>query len=176
MKDDSPVSAFAMQALLLSLVAVGGVNAVLPELHRQVVENNHWLTDQQFADMFAIANASPGPNMLIITLIGAYLGGVWGAVLATLALCTPTCVLTYAFAHVWERFKDAPWRIAIQAGLVPVTVGLIAASAYLLAGAADHNALAYGITAVTALVSCYTRVHPLWVMGAAAALGYAGFV
>lgn len=176
MKDDSLITAFAMQALMLSLVAVGGVNAVLPELHRQVVENNHWITDQQFADMFAISNASPGPNMLIITLMGAYLGGIWGAVLATLALCTPTCLLTYAFAHVWERFKDAPWRIAIQAGLVPVTVGLIAASAYLLARAADHSLLAYVLTVATAAVSYYTRVHPLWVMGLAAALGYAGFV
>ncbi len=95
MRDDSPISAFVLQSLLVSLMAVGGVNAVLPEWHRVVVENNHWITDQQFADMFAIANASPGPNMLIISLIGWHLGGFWGAVLSTLALFTPTCLLTY---------------------------------------------------------------------------------
>jgi len=132
-RDDSPISGFILTALFVSIVAVGGVNAVLPELHRQVVEINHWLTDKQFADMFAIANASPGPNMLIITLIGWSLGGFYGAILSTLALCTPTCALTYLVAQAWEKFKDAPWRIAVQAGLVPVTVGLIAASAYLLA-------------------------------------------
>jgi chromate transporter len=176
MKDDSPISGFLVQALLVSIVAVGGVNAVLPELHRQVVDIHHWLTDKQFADMFAIANASPGPNMLIITLIGWYLGGFAGAVLATLALCGPTCLLTYCVAQVWEKFKDAPWRIAVQAGLVPVTVGLIAASAYLLARAADHNAVAYALTAATAGISYFTRINPLWAMGAAVAFGYAGFV
>ncbi len=176
MRDDSPINAFIVIALMLSVAAVGGVNAVLPELHRQVVEINHWLTDKQFADLFAIANASPGPNMLVITLIGWCLGGFYGAVLSTLALCTPTCLLTYSVAHIWERFKDAPWRIAVQAGLVPVTVGLIAASAYLLTRAADHTAMAYAITAVTAGVSCFTRFNPLWVMAAAVGLGFLGAV
>jgi chromate transporter len=175
-RDDSPISGFIVTSLMVSIVAIGGVNAVLPELHRQVVENSHWLTDKQFADMFAIANASPGPNMLIITLIGWYLGGFSGAILSTLALCTPTCLLTYGIAHVWERFKDAPWRIAVQAGLVPVTVGLIAASAYLLARAADHSLTAYAVTAATAGISYFTRINPLWAMAVAAALGYAGFV
>jgi len=175
-RDDSPISGFIVQSLLLSLVAIGGINAALPELHRQVVENYHWLTEREFADMFAIANAAPGPNMLIITLMGAYLGGVYGAVLATLALCGPTCLLTFAIGHVWERFKDAPWRIATQAGLVPVTVGLIAASAYLLTRAADHSVVAYAITAATIWVSYFTRFSPLWAMAAAAGVGYFGFV
>jgi chromate transporter len=175
-RDDSPIHGFIIQALLLSMVAVGGVNAVLPELHRQVVDIHHWLTDKQFADMFAIANASPGPNMLIVTLIGWSLGGFYGAILATLAICTPTCALTYLVAQAWEKFKDAPWRIAVQAGLVPVTDGLIAASAYLLARAADHSMVAYVLTAATAGISYFTRINPLWAMGAAAAIGYAGFV
>jgi len=66
-------------------------------------------------------------------LIGYQLGGFAGALAATATLCTPTCLLTYFVAHVWERFKDAPLRIAIQAGLMPVTVGLVAATAYLIA-------------------------------------------
>jgi chromate transporter len=176
MRDDSPINAFIFQALLVSIIAVGGVNAVLPELHRQVVENNHWLTDKQFADLFAIASASPGPNMLIITLIGWYLGGFYGAILSTIALCAPTCLLTYGVSHIWERFKDAPWRIAIQAGLIPVTVGLIAASAYLLARASDHSAMAVVITLGTATISYFTRVNPLWAMGVAAAIGFADLV
>lgn len=176
MKDDSAVYGFVLQALLVSLIAIGGVNAVLPELHRQVVENHHWLTDQQFADMFAIASASPGPNMLVITLIGWHLGGFTGAILSSIALCAPTCLLTYCVASAWERFKDEPWRIAIQAGLVPVTVGLIAASAYLLARAADQTITAYSITAATALICYFTKLNPLWALGAAAALGAAGVV
>jgi len=114
--------------------------------------------------------------MLVITLIGWHLGGFTGAILSSIALCAPTCLLTYAVASAWERFKDAPWRIAIQAGLVPVTVGLIAASAYLLARAADQNIIAYAVTAVTALLCYFTRINPLWALGTAAALGAVGLV
>ena len=176
MKSESGIGAFAIQLMLLSLVAVGGVNTIVPELHRQVVEVAHWLTDQQFADLFALAQAAPGPNVLFVTLIGWQLAGWEGALIATAALCAPSCVLTFAVAHAWERFKDAPWRIALQIGLVPVTIGLIAASAFLIARAADKSAVAVAITAATAGIAYGSRINPLWALAAAAAIGFAGLV
>ena len=176
MRDDSALSSFLLQLVFLSFVSIGGINAAVPELHRQVVDINRWLSEQQFTDFFAIANAAPGPNLLIVTLIGYQLGDVTGALAATVTLCTPTCLLTYFIAHVWERFKDAPLRIAIQAGLVPVTVGLVAATAYLIARVADQSLAAVAITAATAALAYFTRIHPLWAFAAAAALGFAGLV
>jgi chromate transporter len=114
--------------------------------------------------------------MLIVTLIGYQLGGSIGAIAATAALCTPTSLLTYFIAHAWERFKDAPLRIAIQAGLVPITVGLVAATSYLITRTAEQNATAIAISAATAAVAYFTRIHPLWAFAAAAALGFAGLV
>jgi len=99
MKDDSALSTFLLQLVFLSFVSIGGINAAVPELHRQVVETNRWLSEQQFTDFFAIANAAPGPNLLIVTLIGYQLGGFVGALAATASLCTPTCLLTYFIAH-----------------------------------------------------------------------------
>ena len=176
MKLDDPIFTFIIHLALLSLVAVGGVNAIVPELYRQTVEVNHYLTDRQFADLFAIAQSAPGPNVLFATLIGWQLAGWQGALMATAALCVPTCTLTFLFARTWERFKDAPWRVIVQAGLVPVTVGLIAASAFLLARAADKNEVALAITAATAGIAYFSRVNPLWALAAAAALGFAGLV
>jgi chromate transporter len=176
MRGDSALSSFLLQLVFLSFVSIGGINAAVPELHRQVVDINRWLSEQQFTDFFAIANAAPGPNLLIVTLIGYQLGGVVGALAATATLCTPTCLLTYFIAHVWERFKDAPLRIAIQAGLTPVTVGLVAATAYLIARVADQNPAAVAISAATAALAYFTRIHPLWAFAAAAALGFAGLV
>jgi chromate transporter len=176
MKDDSALSSFLVQLVFLSFISIGGINAAVPELHRQVVDINRWLSEQQFTDFFAIANAAPGPNLLIVTLIGYQLGGLAGALAATATLCTPTCLLTYFVAHVWERFKDAPLRIAIQAGLMPVTVGLVAATAYLIARVADQSAVAVAISAATAMLAYFTRIHPLWAFAAAAALGSAGLV
>jgi chromate transporter len=160
----------------LSLLAIGGANAAIPEMHRVAVNVMGWMSDKQFADMFAIAQLSPGPNVIIVALIGFHVAGLSGAAVAIAAMCGPTCVLAYFVTRTWDRFKQARWRIALQAGLVPISLGLIAASAYVLARAADHNAYAVAITVVTAAVGYFTRVNPLWVFAAAGAIGFAGLV
>src|SRR5207247_7291394 len=108
---------------LMSLFAVGGANAALPEMYRLAVEVEHWMTARQFADMFAIAQATPGPNVIIVTLIGYHVAGMTGALVATLAMCGPTCVFAFFFGQFWDRFKNAPWRAPVQAGLVAVSTG-----------------------------------------------------
>ena len=142
--------ALAGNFALLSLFAVGGANAAIPEMHRMAVEVMHWMSDRQFADMFAIAQVSPGPNVIIVTLIGYHVAGLAGAAVATVAMCGPTCVLAFFVARIWERFRDAPWRIAIQAGLVPVSLGLIGASAFVLARAPTTTFMPAFMTAATA--------------------------
>ena len=100
------------------------------------------MTDRQFADLFAIAQAAPGPNIIVVTLIGYQAAGIAGALVATLAMCGPTCVITYYVSRTFDRFKDAHWRIVVQAGLVPVSVGLFAAGAFVIARAADKSLVA----------------------------------
>jgi len=173
---NSPLLTLAGYFALLSLFAVGGANAAIPEIHRVAVDVMHWMSDGQFADMFAISQMSPGPNVIIVTLIGYHVAGLAGAGVATLAMCGPTCVMAFFVARFWDRFKDARWRIAVQAGLVPVSLGLIAASAFVVARAADHNAVAALITAATAAVAFATRVNPLWLFAAGGLLGFAGWL
>ena len=160
----------------LSLFAIGGANAAIPEMHRLAVEVMGWMTDREFADMFAIAQLAPGPNVILVTLIGYHVAGVAGAFVTTAAMCGPTCVVAYFVGRAWERFKHAPWRAVIQAGIVPVSIGLIGASAYLIARATDHNLITAAITAVTAALAYWTRINPLWMFAAAAVLGFAGLV
>lgn len=176
MSGQSGIGAFVLHVALLSLIAVGGVNTIVPELHRQVVEVNGDLTAQQFADLFAIGQAAPGPNVLFVAMIGWQLAGFTGAALTAAALCIPTCTITYFVTRVWDRFRDAPWRIATEAGVIPVTIGFVAASALLIAQAADGSAVAFAITAATAAFSFWSRLNPLWALAAAAAIGFAGFV
>ncbi|HEY5071279.1 MAG TPA: chromate transporter [Caulobacteraceae bacterium] len=158
----------------LSLLAFGGANAVVPEIHRQSVSVHHWMSDRDFAALFALAQAAPGPNFLISTLVGWKAAGLAGALVATAAMCAPSCVLTYWVAKVWDRYRQTPWRIALGAGLAPVTVGLVSASAWLLARAADHGWCLALVTAATGLAAVFTRVNPLWCLAIAAALGFAG--
>ena len=174
--NDSPLITLFGYFALLSLFAVGGANAAIPEMHRIAVEVMHWMSDRQFADMFAIAQASPGPNVIIVTLIGYHVAGFAGAAVATVGMCGPTCVLAFFVGRVWDRFKDARWRIAIQAGLVPVSLGLIAASAFVLARSADQNIYAVLITAGTVLLGFTTRLNPLWMFAAGGVLGLTGWL
>jgi chromate transporter len=174
--NDNPLITLFIYFATLSLLAVGGANAAIPEMHRIAVDVMHWMNDRQFADMFAIAQLSPGPNVIIVTLIGYHVAGIAGGAVATFAMCGPTCFVAFLVAGVWDRFKDAPWRIAIQAGLVPVSLGLIAASAFVLARVGDSNVYAAAITAVSAVVAIATRINPLWVFAAGGLLGLSGWL
>lgn len=175
MKDES-LGSIAWQFALLSLVAFGGANAVMPEIHRQSVEVFGWTSERQFTDYFAISQAAPGPNVLIVTLLGWHVAGFPGALVATLAMCGPSSVLAFTAGKVWERFRAARWRRVVQAGVVPVTVGLIAASAFVLARIADTSVGLTIITLGTAGLTHWTKVHPLWAIGVAATAGVAGWV
>jgi len=161
----------------LSLIAFGGASAVVPEMHRLVVEQQHWMTAQEFTDLFAIAQAAPGPSMMIVTLVGWHVAGLAGAILATLAFCAPGAVLAYTAIQLWQRFRDSPWRVRIQGGLLPVTVGLVASTAWLLANnAAGHHGVGIAIAVGSALVAWRSKLNPLWLLAAGAALGLTGWV
>ena len=100
----------ALHFALMSLFAIGGANAAVPEMHRLAVEVMHWMTDRQFTDLFAIAQVTPGPNVIIVTLIGYHVAGLPGALVTTVAMCGPTCLFAAIVGRVWDRFRTAKWR------------------------------------------------------------------
>jgi chromate transporter len=158
----------------LSLLAFGGGNTILPEMQRQVVQVHNWMTRADFSALFALAQAAPGPNMMVVTLIGWHVAGWPGVLVTSVAKFGPSSFVTIVAMHLWERFKDRPWRRYIQLGLVPITAGLVAASALLIAEASDQTAMLVGITVAVALLSYRTKLHPLWLLAAGALVGLTG--
>lgn len=158
----------------LSLLAFGGGNTILPEMQRQVVDVHHWMTAQEFSAMFALAQAAPGPNMMVVTLIGWHVAGWPGVLVTSLAKFGPSSLLTCLAMRGWQRFKDHPWRRRVQAGLAPMTVGLVVASAALITEATTHGWGLAAIAAVSAAVMLATSLHPLAVLAAGALLGLSG--
>jgi chromate transporter len=158
----------------LSLLAFGGGNTVLPEMQREAVDVHGWMSAGDFAALFALAQAAPGPNMLVSTLIGLRVAGLPGAAVATLGIITPSSVLTLAVFGIWDRFKNATWRRKVQAGITPVTVGLFMAASVIIAQAADSSVGLTLVTAVVAGATLFTRVHPLWLLAAGAVAGIVG--
>ncbi len=166
----------------LSLLSIGGGNTVLPEMHMNVVRREHWLTDSQFADLFAISQTAPGPSILIVALVGygagLSVGGVPAAIaggaLATLAMVLPAASLVYVVTLFWQKAQKSRLRAAVEKGVAPLTVGLILATAVVMTRAADHDWRGYLLTAACTAVFLRTKINPLIVVAVAGAVGAAG--
>lgn len=160
----------------MSLFAIGGANAAIPEMHRIAVDVQHWMSDKQFADIFAISQLTPGPNVLIVALIGYAVAGVAGALAATLAMCVPTAVLAYYVSGLLARSSRSRWPAIIQAALVPLSIGLMAATGLILAQTTDRSVVAVLMTPATAILAFTTRLNPFWMLLAGGLLGFAGVI
>lgn len=160
----------------LSLLAVGGGSAVLSDMHRLIVDQHHWMDDATFARSYALAQAAPGPNILVVGVFGWHIAGPLGLLGATIAMCGPAGLAALGFAAMRRRLADAIWLRRAERGLVPVALGLVTASALLLGETALATwgtlpAMGIAITATTAGFVFLTRRSPLWMLGAGAVLG-----
>ena len=161
--------------LLLSLLAIGGAIVIVPDLQRLMVGQMHLLTDPQFNASIAIAQASPGPNVLFVAVLGYQAGGLPLSALMLAAVMLPSTTLALAAAN-WARTRQDRLALrAFRAGLAPVTISLLAATGWILT--AQHPTVpVIALTAVTALVAWRTRIHVLWLIAAGAVAGAFGLV
>ncbi len=172
----APTSLVAHIALL-ALISFGGVPGVLPDLRNFVVTTHGWLTDQEFADCFAIVQAIPGPNMiLMMSFIGWKVGGLPTALASGVVTFVPPCAVSYAAFRYWERFRHTAWQSRVRRGLTPVVIGLVIAGGYAMASAVNPGWVGIGVTVGAASLLLTSRVNPLWLLGAGAALGGLGLV
>ena len=179
----------------LSLLAVGGAITTAPDMHRYLVDETHWLSDAQFTSSIALAQAAPGPNILFVALMGwsvglnagAGLGGggqsaalaAMGVLVAMLGIMLPSSILTYTATRWAHQHRDNIGIRAFKAGMAPIVIALLLATAWLLT--AVHNQPArdwplYVLTTATLLLVWRTKVHMLWLIGAGALLGAPGWV
>ena len=142
------------------------------------------MTNSQFADIFSISQTAPGPSILIVTLVGygagLSAGGIPGAIvgglIATFAMIVPAASLMYAVTLFWQKAQKSKWRLAVEKGFAPLTVGLIMATSLVMSRTADHDWRAYLLTAVCTAIFVFTKTNPLIVVGAAGIIGYFGIV
>ena len=161
----------ALYFMMLSLISVGGMPSVLPELQRYAVDVKGWMTADDFIQVFAVGQAAPGPNILIAALVGWKVAGLGGALVALGAMCGPAAVVAWWVAEAWERFKDSPWRLAIQRAIAPVVVALILSGGFILATPGAPDWRLWAIAAGTAAAMLLTKLNPLWFLAAGGAIG-----
>ncbi len=155
----------------LSLLAIGGAITLTPEMHRFTVAEHGWLDDAQFTASISLAQASPGPNILFVTLIGWNAGGWAGAAATTIGILLPAATVALVAYRWTERLNALPWVRAFRTGMAPITIGLLLATGWVLAAPNAGHPVLIGVTAVTAVMVLTTRLNPLWLLGGGALAG-----
>ncbi len=159
-----------------SLIAFGGVNALLPVLFNLAVNQEHWIDVQTFSDYFAIAQAAPGPNFMTVTLIGWHMHGVLGALIATLAIAWPSSILIYFLQRFIMGMQNPLMKTSIQYAAAALAIGLVLSSAWQIAMQINHTYAAYALTFFTITIILFTKWHPLYLIALGALLGLLGFI
>jgi chromate transporter len=169
--------------LSLSLFSLGGGNTLLNEYHHMAVDQYCWLTSRQFADIYAIAEAAPGPSSMIVGLLGmgaavkeGPLWGVLSGLTAEIAILLPSTLLMVAAALSWNRLRHSPWRLAFERGLGPITLGILFAVGLKILHISDHDTPAYAVSLVVCVLMLRTKISPLWFMAVAGLMGALGLV
>jgi chromate transporter len=180
----------------LSLLAVGGAITTAPDIHRYLVDEQHWLSDAQFSSSIALAQAAPGPNVLFVALMGWQVGlnaaatlgagqalslglAALGLGVAMAGIMLPSSILTYTATRWAHRHRERLAIRAFKAGMAPIVIALLMATGWLLTAAHHDAAKDWGLwllTAVATAVVWRTRIHILWLMAFGAALGVLGWV
>ena len=162
------------QFLLLSLLSIGGAISTAPEMHRYLVDQHHWLTNDQFSAMVAIAQAAPGPNLLFVAVLGWGIGGAFGMLVTMTGILLPSTTLTLAAARWGEARRHTRGVQAFVTGLAPLTVGLVLSTGFLLGKPAYGNPWLVAVVVATVVVCVRSKVSPLWLIAVGGLVG--GFV
>ena len=160
-----------VQFSLLNFVAFGGVTAMLPEIHRLVVDQRQWMDDATFAQLFAIAQAAPGPNLLFVSLIGWQVAGIAGGIAATLGICLPVSIFIFLLYRNWEKFRGNPWQQALETGIAPLAVGLVCTSGWFVVASAALDYRGIALTAGCTVLLARLTWHPLCFLAAGGLAG-----
>jgi chromate transporter len=162
--------------LAMSMLAIGGAVAVAPEIHRYVVEQRGWIDDTQFSASIALAQASPGPNLLFVPVVGHAIAGLPGALVALAGILIPSTTLALTASRWGHKRRETRGVRAFVAGMAPVTIGLLLSAGTVLAAPLMRQPVAWLLVGATVLLSAKTRIGPVWLIAAGAAVGAAGWV
>jgi chromate transporter len=165
------VAALFLHFLSLSVFATGGAMALASDMHRYVVEEHGYITHLQFVNSIALAQASPGPNIMFVTVMGWQIAGVQGAIATTLGLSLPALVFPFIVSRLGRRKQFERTLKSLQGGLGPVALGLMASTSFLLVRQAPGAWQGAAMIGVTVVLLALTRVRPVLLIFAAGAVG-----
>lgn len=157
---------------LLSILAVGGGTAVLPEM-QSILAHQFGITHTQFVHIYSFGQLAPGPNMLMVLAIGYQITGLLGAGVVLISFLLPSSVLCFYMGRLWNRFGESPWRRSIQNALEPISIGLMASGVFAVGKASIVSPLTLALAVLTLYLILRTKINPVLVILASGVLGAA---
>jgi len=154
---------------LLSVLAVGGGTAVLPEM-QTILAHQFGIDHTQFVHIYSVGQLAPGPNMLMVLVIGYQIAGLIGAGVVLLSFFLPSSLMCFYMGRLWNRFGENPWRRSIQNALEPISIGLMSSGVYAVAKASVVSGISLALALVTLYLILRTKINPVLVI-----LGSGGF-
>ncbi len=170
--------------LQVGLFSFGGGYATLPLIEQQVVSINQWLTIQEFTDLVTISQMTPGPIAInSATFVGLQVGGIPGAIVATLGCILPSCIIVTIIAYFYKKHQQKKGAKEIFSLLRPVVIALIASAGITIVVGALFGTS--GIVAISNLrvdmliiytICCFVlfvkKINPIYVMLLAGVLNF----
>lgn len=146
----------------LSLLSFGGSNSVIADIAHQSVAVQHWTSEREFADFFALSRAAPGPGSMLAALIGWKLAGLTGAIVATASFYGPAALVVYLAAKLWGRWRGSTWHAAVERGMAPIAAGLFLSGGIAVLRVAPAGIAAWVAAGVAAAALLYwPKLHPV---------------
>lgn len=169
---------FRYTTLFLTFFKIGAVMygsgyVLLAFLRAEFILRLGWLNEQQLLDAVAIGQFTPGPFFTTATFIGYLLGGVKGAVVATLGIFLPSFVLVALSSRFLARFQNHPLTRHILDGIIAAALGLMAAVAWQLGWASTTDLPTLAILLVSGYLLLRRKVNSTWLILGGAAVGLA---
>jgi chromate transporter len=150
------------------LFVFGSGLAVVPFLYGGVVQDHHWLTDQQFVDAVAVAMITPGPVVITVAFIGYLVGGLPGATAAALGIFLPVYLVVVLLAPSYKRWAKNRQLYAFVRGVTAAATGAIAGAVVVLARRSVYDLPTLLICAVSlAVLFCWKVPEPVLIACAA---------
>jgi chromate transporter len=167
---------FFLHFLTLSMLSIGGAITTVPDMHRYVVGTKHWLSDETLTASVALAQAAPGPNLLFVPVVGFQIAGLMGAAVALVGMLLPSTVLALTISRWTHKHRQAVGVRAFVAGMMPITLGLLLSTSWVLMKATPGTPVGWLLMLGTAWVTWRKRVAPVWLIAAGGLVGALGLI
>lgn len=170
MMNTSALFGLASSFAMFSLLAVGGGVAVLPEM-QMIMETRYGISAESFVHIYGIGQLAPGPNMLMVLVLGYRVAGLLGACTVLIAFFVPALILSLIGGRLWDRVGETPWRRAVQNALEPISLGLMISGLYAVAREALNGPVSFGLCAATFALLAATKINPVLIILGLSATG-----